>query len=243
MKKTMITAHSGCDGTPDNSMESILKGIELGADCVEIDIRMDPQGTLRLTHNELEDYSAAVPLETALRAIAESDVAVNCDLKEERLLYPVLAAAEAAGIPRERLVFSGSVDVALLRVDPTIVRRARIFLNLEQILKHLLMKNFLLPPGWQERIILFDKHFREITRLVKILGVECINPNYKVMTPNRILACHAHGIGLSLWTVNDEADQKYLLRAGLVNMTTRNVAGAMKMRNAEFGIRNDGTVE
>ena len=25
----MITAHSGCEGTPDNSMESILKGHEL----------------------------------------------------------------------------------------------------------------------------------------------------------------------------------------------------------------------
>ena len=32
MKNILITAHSGCEGTPDNSMESILKGIELGAD-------------------------------------------------------------------------------------------------------------------------------------------------------------------------------------------------------------------
>ena len=62
MKHIMITAHSGCEGTPDNSMESIRKGIELGADCIEIDIRMDPHGEQRLTHNELEDYSDALPL-------------------------------------------------------------------------------------------------------------------------------------------------------------------------------------
>ena len=229
----MITAHSGCDGTPDNSIESIRKGIELGADCVEIDIRMDGQDTLRLTHNELEDYSAAVPLETALRMIAESDVAVNCDLKEERLLYPVLEAAEAVGIPRERLVFSGSVDVAMLRADPSIVKRARIFLNLEQILKYM-VKDCSLSAPWEEGIAFFDEHFAEIAELVKLLGVECINPNYKVMTPERIAACQARGIGLSLWTVNDEADQKRLLRVGLVNMTTRNAAGAVKIRNAEL---------
>lgn len=237
MRNTMITAHSGCEGTPDNSMESILRGIELGADCIEIDIRMDPQGTLRLTHNELEDYSNAVPLETALRTIAESDAAVNCDLKEEKLLYPVLEAAEAAGISRERLIFSGSVDVDFLRSDPSIVKRARIFLNLEQILKNL-MKNFVLPTAWDERITLFDKHLEKITGLVKSLGVECINLNYKVMTPKRIAACHDCGISLSLWTVNEEADQERLLREDLVNMTTRNVASAIRIRNSASEMQN-----
>ena len=34
MKNVMITAHTGCEGTPDNSMESILTGIELGAEAL-----------------------------------------------------------------------------------------------------------------------------------------------------------------------------------------------------------------
>ena len=38
-RKIMITAHSGCEGTPENSLASIEKGIALGADCVEIDVR------------------------------------------------------------------------------------------------------------------------------------------------------------------------------------------------------------
>ena len=234
MKKIMITAHSGCEGTPDNSMESILKGIELGADCIEFDVRMDPQGKLRLTHNELEDYSAAIPLETALNVIAENNAAVNCDIKEEKLLYPVLKAAEAAGIPRERLFFSGSVDVDLLMRDPSVAKRVRIFLNIDQLFKF--MKEVVeLPETWEERGPLFDVHIDKIAALLEKLGIECINPSYKMMTPVRIVACNACGIGLSLWTVNEEADQDRLLREDLVNITTRNVASALRLRKEILG--------
>ncbi len=225
----MITAHSGCEGTPDNSMESILKGIELGSDCIEIDIRMDPQGRMWLTHNAADDYSNLVPLETALRTIAENGAAVNCDIKEENLLYPVLEAAEAAGIPREKLFFSGSVDVDLLLHDPSIVKRARICLNTAQIFGYL-MKDAAVPESKEEQGALFDAHFEEITALVKQLGVECINSSYKIMSAERIGACHAKGIGLSLWTINEAEDQERFLREDLVNMTTRQVRSALRLR-------------
>ena len=231
MKKIMITAHTGCEGTPENSMESILKGIELGADSVEIDVRMDPHGKMRLTHNELPDYSDTLLLETALRTIAEKGAAVNCDLKEEKLLYPVLEAAEALGIPRERLFFSGSVDVSLLAKDPSVVKRSRVFLNVEQLFKYM-SKDTELPGTWEERGTLFDVYIEKTAEIVKRLGVECINPSYRMMTPLRITACNALGIGLSLWTVNDEADQERLLREDIVNLTTRNVSGALRVRDS-----------
>ena len=229
MRKTMITAHSGCEGTPENSMESILKGIGLGADCVEIDVRMDPQGKMWLTHNEVEDYTTLVPLETALRKIAESGTAVNCDIKEEKVLLPTLELAQSVGIPRDKLIFSGSVDIDLLLQDPSIVRSAQIFLNLAQIFKFLISAS-VEPETWEERGILFDDHIDGITDIVKRLDVECINPSFRLMSPQRIAACHARGIGLSLWTVNEEFDQRRLLREGLVNMTTRNVASALRLR-------------
>lgn len=232
MRKTMITAHSGCEGTPENSMEFIRKGIELGADCIEIDVRMDPDGNLRLTHNELDDYSDVLLLETALRTIAESNAAVNCDLKEENLLYPVLEAAEAAGIPRGRLIFTGSVDVSMLANDPSITQRARIFLNIPEALKYV-RKNPSVPETWEDRGGSFDADFERIAALVKELGIECINPSFRMMNAKRIAACHERGIGLSLWTVNDESDQERLLKEDLVNITTRNVISALRIRNAE----------
>ena len=40
-----ITAHTGCEGTPDNSLDSIRAGVAAGADIVEIDLHFLPDGT------------------------------------------------------------------------------------------------------------------------------------------------------------------------------------------------------
>ena len=229
MTKTMITAHSGCEGTPDNSMAHILKGIELGADCIEIDINMDAQGAMWLTHNLLEDYSNCVPLDEALRVIYESGLVINCDLKAENLLYPVLEAAEAAGFQREKLAFSGSVNVDLLKKDPSIAKRARIFLNLEQIYPHLPYDK---PQNREEEGVYFDAHVEEIAALIKEVGAECINPSYRMMPTERIQLALDHGIQLSLWTINEDVDQAIYLQEDLANVTTRNVSGALKTRKA-----------
>ena len=37
---------------------------------------------------------------------------------------------------------------------------------------------------------------------------------------------------MSLWTVNDEADQRRLLQENLLNITTRNVRSALALRAA-----------
>lgn len=232
MNKVLITAHSGCEGTPENSMEHIQKAIELGADCVEIDINMDDQGGLWLTHNPLEDYSGVLSLEEALRVIAPEEIAVNFDLKTEKALYPVLEAAEAAGIARERRVFSGSVDVGILKKDPSVAERARIFLNLEQLYPHL---DHAVPESRKDEEAYFDAHVEEIAAVLKELGAECINPTYKIMPTERIALANEHGIGLSLWTVDKAVKQAILLQEQLVNITTRNVSDALKTRRALGG--------
>lgn len=227
MKKILITAHSGCEGTPDNSMESILKGIELGADCVEIDIRMDASGALWLTHDTTEDYTEAVPLEKALTVIAQSGISVNCDLKEERTLYPTLELAEKCGIPREHLIFSGSVNVGMLIADPAIARRAQIFLNSEEIYHHMVGEG---PDTREAHAEFICTGAGKISALLKQLGVEALNAPYKYFTLDQIDAIRNEDIELSLWTVNDEEAQKQLMGKDLLNMTTRKAASALHLR-------------
>ena len=227
MKNILITAHSGCEGTPDNSMESILKGIELGADCVEIDIRMDTDGALWLTHDVTGDYANTVSLETALHTIAESGIAVNCDLKEYRTLYPVLEMADSVGIPRERLIFSGSVDIGLLLKDPEIVRRAQIFLNSEEICRWLVPA---LPDERPAHTQYITDNAAKVAEFMRELGVEALNAPYRHTTDAMITAMRNEGVELSLWTVNDEEEQVRLMQVDLLNMTTRKAASALRIR-------------
>ena len=43
--KTIITAHSGCEGTAPNSMDHILTALSCGSEMLEIDVR-DHDGAL-----------------------------------------------------------------------------------------------------------------------------------------------------------------------------------------------------
>ena len=226
--KIMITAHSGCEGTPDNSMASIEKGIALGADCVEIDVRADRNGRLWLTHDLPDDYSGLVPLEAAFDVIGKSGVAVNCDLKEYGALLPVLALAEEYGVGPERLIFSGSVDTALLERQPDIARRARIFLNSEELVRDL-MKTDIPDRTGQSAFML--AHAESVADRLRALGAEALNVPYKYMPDELILALRERNVALSLWTLNSEAALREFMEKDLLSITTRCVSLALSVRD------------
>ena len=228
-KKIMITAHSGCEGTPDNSIASIEKGISLGADCVEIDIRMDARGRLWLTHDLPEMFDSLVPLEEAFARVRESGVAVNCDLKEYGALLPVLTLAEKCGIRRDKLIFSGSVDTALLEKDPDIARRSRIFLNSEELVRDL--KKSQTPDRVDQTAVLLAEAELAAERL-HALGAEALNAPYKHMPDELISRLRAGNVALSLWTLNDEKTLREFMAKDLLNITTRCPSVALAARSA-----------
>ena len=63
----MITAHSGCDETPENSLEFLRTALQSEADAVEVDVRRNGEGKLILSHDETQ--KDAVTLEEAFRMI------------------------------------------------------------------------------------------------------------------------------------------------------------------------------
>ncbi len=228
-RKIMITAHSGCEGTPDNSIASIETGVALGADCVEIDIRMDAQGRLWLTHDLPALFSGLTPVEDAFGLIQKSGIAVNCDLKEYGALLPTLKLAEKCGIGPDQLIFSGSVDTALLAEKPEIARRSRIFLNSEELVRDLSKKE---PPDrWSQTAFLLANADAVSARL-RGLGAEALNAPYKYMPDELIEKMRERKAALSLWTLNEEAPLKEFMAKDLLNITTRSASLALGIRKA-----------
>ena len=138
----MITAHSGCEGTGIDTMESIKKALEFNADAVEIDIRMDPFGDLRISHNplSLEDYFKKNPLLDVFKLVQHTSLLINFDIKEKTALYKTLDAALEFGFPTERLIFTGCTSPEQLLDDPGLVKQAVFFLNLEELLKYVYLR-------------------------------------------------------------------------------------------------------
>ena len=82
--KTLITAHSGSDGTPDNSLACVRYALSTAADAFEVDVRRLADGTLALGH-DAADHTAPTLREVLALAAAKPGVRINCDLKERGL--------------------------------------------------------------------------------------------------------------------------------------------------------------
>ena len=226
MKKSIITAHSGCEGTPDNSMGSIMTGIELGADCVEIDIRMDAYGKLWLTHDIAGSFDGILSLEEAFTVIAKAGIAVNCDLKEYPALFPTIAMADKCGVKHENLIFSGQISPAFLTEHPEVAQRARIFINSEEIYMFLASAPLADHPTCTRYI---SENIAKVADCMRAIGTEALNAPYKHMPDTLIAALHSADIKLSLWTVNDDENLSRLLSMDIHNITTRTVRSALRL--------------
>ena len=241
-----ITAHSGCEGTEQDSIESVRTGIILGADIVEIDVRKTEEGLLVISHNHCAGYGDCVELEDVFRIVAKDGrVRVNCDIKETEIVQDVLAAAVRHGLCNNSLILSGSVTPYLLKKDSTITSRAAVHLNIEEILKQYCVENFEMPgkelafePPW-EVTREFQKeltpHIQTLMEDGLRLGAQAINLPYSEWARQYFAGVYTLGLPISVWTVNVQEDMERLIGYGILNLTTLNVRQALSVRKAALG--------
>lgn len=243
---THITAHSGCEGSQRDSLDTLELAIGLGADVVEMDVRQAPDGTLRISHDPLSaaDYEAQPKLETVFKRLQDTSLGLNCDIKEAAALYGVLDLAGRYGFTKERLILSGCTSPEQLARDRQITERAAVYLNIEEVLKVLYISEN--KPGWStaygELMARPWKFLRGmalpetwpgmLADLVKQLDVSAINlPHWCLFDP-MVKTCREAEIPLSIWTVNDAETLERCLLIEPKNITTLEVKLALEMRNA-----------
>lgn len=235
----MITGHSGFEGTGAGTLYSVETAIGMGLDCVEVDARLDPEGTPRLSHDDFKDYRNAVPVRDAFKLIAQSEIAVNVDLKTPETLHPVLELAEECGFRPGQLIFSGNAEGELLEEDPSIAKRARIFWNIGTIRNFYFRKH-----GIPEKIRVLEAQkgeqlteyestagsLDEIIETAKAYGAAAINLPYALLTDETIPKLFGCGIPISIWTVNDEALMRRFFGLSAYNITTNQPTLACRVR-------------
>ncbi len=242
----MITAHSGCEGTGIDSLDSVEKALEYGADAIEIDVRVDPSGTARISHNAVsaEEYAGKVPLRAVLERVRGTSLAVNFDIKEQRALYKTIEEAYSLGFSRERLIFSGCTSPEQMARDDYLAEHGRFFLNVEEILKFVYYHRNsdlnadrfrkLMSDPWsvigEAGPDVPDEIAAEAVLLSGRLNIDAVNlPKTMVGTPlfRSLKAC---GIPVSVWTVDDPVQAQGCLEEDVFNITTRKVKMVLKVR-------------
>ena len=243
-----ITAHSGCEGSPQDQLDTVDIALELGVEIIEMDVRRAQDHVLRISHDALdpEGYAQKPTLEEVFSRIKDTDLKINCDVKEEAALWDIFRLADRYGLGKDRLILSGNTSPEQLARDPRICERATVLLNLEELLKFFYLSEGL--PGWDvEFIRLMDHpwsiikaipepldylhwHLDKIVEFLKLLKVSGVNLPYWCMTDRLAEACRENGIFFSVWTVNEPDKIERCIRLGAGNITTRAVRVALDTR-------------
>lgn len=199
-----LTAHTGCSGTEDNSLEAINAGIKNGADIVEFDLRFDKNGVPVLSHDDPK--GGEVTLEEAFSLISKHpNIKANVDVKITTDLKQVEALAEKHGV-LSQIFYTGieEKDVPAVKKDSP---RISYYLNINNIL----------PPA---------KHTREyiITLADKVqkCGAVGINFHHKSASELLVDVFREKGLLVSIWTIKTEKELYNALTLAPDNITTKN---------------------
>ncbi len=197
----MITAHGGSLNTERNSYEYFEAVANCGMDAIEVDIR-SVGGKLYLGHLIVPLFkSKRIPLEYVFEYCKEHRLKVNCDVKKGGLVAPV--AKLAADMNATQYVyFTGSVkgeEIASLGGCEAY------------------MNNGFYPFSLKEENLEKIKKYLDSFSSPRIRG---LNVNY-LFTPESLRdAVVAAGMGLSVYTVDNEEELRKIVNKGYDNVTT-----------------------
>ena len=196
------TAHTGCTGTADNSLEAIEVGAKYGADIVEFDLSFLPDGTAVLAHDK--PIGDEVTLDQAFKKVSDyKNLKVNVDTKSVENIKIVYDLAKKHGIEK-RIFYTGIEfkDVEKVKTDSPEIPY---YINTD-----------IEKPQKQT-----TEYLQKLINDVKESGAIGINFNKDNATKELVDAFHKNNLLVSIWTVNKEKEIYKMLRFSPDNITTR----------------------
>lgn len=234
----MIIAHTGCEGTEDNTEASIEAAIQSGAHMLEVDIRSSRDGYPVLSHdpiicegdgerlviadctyNRLQEHAGSacsqrsdprVPWELVLKRMTTWHGLLNLDLKDEGSIERISRDISESGI-LERTIVTGC-DATRATIVRSIIPEVPVMLNIQK--DDLGCSNNEIDDRFKQRI-------KELCN--SALAVGCAGINIQHSHCNSFVVDHAHQrfLSVTVWTVDQEVEMFRLLSLGVDAITTR----------------------
>ena len=200
-----FTAHTGCEGMPDNSLDSIRAGATAGADIVEIDLHFLSDGTPVLKHDapKASEADTLPRLDSAFELLSSLDIKMNVDVKSTNNLAEVVVLAQKWQVT-DKIFFTGirEEDIAAVKkYAPSVPYYLNVNVDKRQSTN----------PAYIKTLI--DK--------VRTNGAVGLNANFRSCSKELIEAFRAEGIPVSLWTANKKSHMRRCLALAPDNITTR----------------------
>lgn len=199
-----ITVHTGAYNTQMNSIDSVKVAIDNNAKVIEVDIRQRPDGTVVMAHDLVVTNNDGVPFEEIVGLLKGTDVRINLDIKETRVLnnlHKILVENELL----EQSFLTGIETINVKAVKESDCADMEYYLNY-------------MPSRSR---VFFDEYRTKLIDLLNETGAVGINCNYKYANSQLSGLLHKNGYKMSVWTVNTERRAKKMLAIKPDNITTK----------------------
>ena len=199
-----VTAHSGCNGTADNTIESLEEAINSGADIVELDILDDENGTVLMTH-DYESGKEYPTFEEGLKFIKEhSDtVKVNVDLKQSSASFAADEIIRSLDMA-DRCFFTGVNEEDARAVASTV--SIPYYINVTPTVTDIPNEDYWIATASK----------------INMLGGIGINCNFRLISKKGVEIMRKNSLLISVFTPKSDIELDYALTLSPDNITTRN---------------------
>jgi len=226
-----IIGHRGCDEIKySNTIEAFFKGIELGADMVEFDVRRTKDGFLIVYHDEdvfgkninenNYEFLKLFALKKDLQIPTLRETLVTLKGKT----YPVVEIKEEGyekDIVKEIKEYFSEQDFAVISFVDTVIKKIKI--NFPEVTAGLLLGDeYIDMKKWNPRINYLSLLFERYSELfpwkrVRKCKADFIAPYYVLLHLGLIKSAYKRNIPVFVWTVNKQSRIKNLIKSKLVN--------------------------
>ena len=220
-----IFAHRGASGhAPENTLEAFRLAVQMGADGIELDVHLSKDGELVVIHDETVDRTTNGTGLVCSKTLAE--------LKELDASKGMEGYA-GARIPTLGEVYDLIRDTGLLinvEIKTDVIQYADIerkCLELEQekgmqgriiysSFNHYTIANILAQDPQAQTGLLYMSGLYQPWEYAKYTGAKYIHPyTPNLFLPGLVEGCLKNGIGINLWTINDEKTMMECLKYGV----------------------------
>lgn len=206
-----VTFHAGALGTKPNTLDSIRKSLEYGAEVIELDVTFRPDATAVIIHSSSPESDEGVLLCEALKIVAADEKCrINLDIKSTSNLPEVDRLVKEYGL-FERVFYTGVFEDWVEAVEKNS--------DIAYYVNH----NLTAEEAASEEML------QELAERIISLGAIGLNSNLKNASALATKVMHKNGLLVSLWTANKPSDTAKIITCLPDNLTTKKPNLALDM--------------
>jgi len=229
-RKLKVIAHRGAsDLAPENTLASVELAWRLGADAVEVDVHLTPDGRIVAIHDETTDRTAGVHLEVAATPssrLRQLDVGRHKHPQFAGQRIPYLEEVLQTVPPGRQLFVEIKCGPAILPPLATMIagsgKRSQIVLLGFDLPTIRAAKKLMpdVPACWLCDKRILRSYGPSLAEQARAASVDGLDVHWSGLTRRFIRAVKAAGLKLYVWTVDDPAQALRLHTLGADGITT-----------------------